>query len=351
MEKRYYNVGGIIFSVEMQGPWKFMEITPAVRDRVNKAAAGEEIHILPTRAGDDVPARTFVQTKNDLPINRTKYDLDFSQYEPFRCDSAAEAFSIKVFEKEPEWVSKALEDGTMKLIMSVDEELPAYYIYKYEDKTIFRFDADRGHIAGTLCMSADYSQGEFYPQEGYGPYTILFQLNTSIMIAYTYNGALRNALLMHSSVVRHNGKANFFLGKSGTGKSTHSRLWLSNVEGCDLVNDDNPVLRVMDGPAGEKLYVFGSPWSGKTPCYRNISVEVRAIVRLDQAPKNEARKLSGLDAYASIIASASSIRWDRKIMDGLTSTAEKVVGLADCWHLDCLPDADAAFTCLKAIEG
>ncbi|MBO6066250.1 MAG: transposase, partial [Lachnospiraceae bacterium] len=84
-------------------------------------------------------------------------------------------------------------------------------------------------------------------------------------------------LLMHASVTMHAGKGYLFLGKSGTGKSTHSQLWINNIEGCELLNDDNPVLRVEDDGS---VRVYGSPWSGKTPCYRNLDVPVGAIVDL-----------------------------------------------------------------------
>ena len=194
-------------------------------------------------------------------------------------------------------------------------------------------------------MAGDLREGEYFPKEGFGPYTTMFQVSTALMMMFTYATAGLHTLLMHSSVIRYDGMASLFLGVSGTGKSTHSRLWLGNIEGCDLVNDDNPVLRVEDGA----VYVYGSPWSGKTPCYRNLRVPVRAIVRLDQAPRNEIKRIQGLQAYASVIAAASSIRWMRSCMDNITATVEKVVSLTSCWHLDCTPDPEAAAVCFHAI--
>lgn len=136
-----------------------------------------------------------------------------------------------------------------------------------------------------------------------------------------------------------------FLGRSGTGKSTHSRLWLNNIDDAELLNDDNPVIRLKEG----KAVVYGTPWSGKTHCYKNDSVPLKAIVRLSQAPYNKISRNVLLQAYASLMPACSCMRWDRASTDALHKTVEKVISQVACWHLECLPDADAAYTCHKAV--
>ena len=72
-----------------------------------------------------------------------------------------------------------------------------------------------------------------------------------LMLMYALATAGSDTLLLHAVVVSCEGKGYLFLGPGGTGKSTHARLWLENVEGTKLVNDDFPVVR--DG------MVYGSP--------------------------------------------------------------------------------------------
>ena len=172
------------------------------------------------------------------------------------------------------------------------------------------------------------------------------QVNTSLMIQFTFATAALDTLLLHASVIRHEGLANLFFGVSGTGKSTHSRLWLTHVPGCDLMNDDNPVIRFEQG----RLMAYGSPWSGKTLCYRNVVAPVRALVRLEQAPENRIERLLSLDAYASVIAASSTIRWNPEIMDRLIPTVERVAMTQPCWRLGCRPDAEAVEVCREGIE-
>lgn len=346
MESRYYKVADITFEIAMEEPWRPMAFSSAVAERIRKAAAGEVIDIEPCRAGDEVPARTFVRSRGELAEGCTRYDINLSQYEPFRCEACEDpAFTLTIRCEEPSWMEQDRESGKSKLVISVDDTLPRYFIYRNEGRTIFEFEAEEGNVVGKLCLDEESKTGDFYPKAGRSAAGVLYQINTAAMVMFTHHGALRRTLLMHSSVVRHNGMANMFLGASGTGKSTHSRLWLGNIEGCDLINDDNPAITVAQD--GKTAYVHGTPWSGKTPCYRNLSVPVRAIVRLQQAPHNRISPLKGLEAYVCIISSASSIRWERKVMDGITKTAEAIVGCVRCCSLECLPDADAARICME----
>jgi hypothetical protein len=137
-----------------------------------------------------------------------------------------------------------------------------------------------------------------------------------------------------------------FLGKSGTGKSTHAGLWVKHIEGAVLMNDDNPVVRISDG----KATVYGSPWSGKTPCYRNVSSPLGGIVLLSQAPYNKIQRLEGLEAYVALMSSISGKRWDKGIADGLYQTENYLTSHVPMWHLECLPDEEAAIVCQTTIK-
>lgn len=173
-----------------------------------------------------------------------------------------------------------------------------------------------------------------------------FSIGTVLMLMFAFSTSQKNTLLMHSSVTVKDGKAYLFLGKSGTGKSTHSQLWINNIEGCELLNDDNPVLRVEDNGV---VRVYGSPWSGKTPCYRNLDYPVGAIVDLHQAKVNRIRRQTLLEAYVSLYVAYSGYRFIKEMADGLHATTEKIVGSVPCYSLDCLPNADAAWMCYNTV--
>ena len=149
------------------------------------------------------------------------------------------------------------------------------------------------------------------------------------------------------SIEPDNSDGYLFLGRSGTGKSTHSRLWLKHISGSELLNDDNPILRLL--PDGS-VRVFGSPWSGKTPCYKAKDVPVGAVVRLEQAPYNKIARLSPLEAYASLMGSASSFRPFRALADAWHETLNAMVPQVPCFKLECLPDREAALLCHQNVK-
>lgn len=213
---------------------------------------------------------------------------------------------------------------------------------------VFRLalNCDMKDYGGVLVVGKDY-KCILYTGACNGNKHGLFVLNNALMLLYAFFTSIQNTLLIHASVAVHDGKGYVFLGKSGTGKSTHTRLWLNNIAGSRLLNDDNPVVRILDN--GETM-VYGSPWSGKTPCYRNECAHLGAVVRLSQAPYNSIRRLSGVQAYVALMPSASSMKWERAMADGLHNTLSGILQTVGIYHLECLPDADAAYLCYNTVK-
>ena len=153
---------------------------------------------------------------------------------------------------------------------------------------------------------------------------------------------------IHTSVIQYKGRTVLFLGESGTGKSTHTRLWRENIEGAVLLNDDSPMLRIIDG----KPWMFGSPWSGKTPCYKSESYPLAACVRLSQAPHNKIRRLSIPQGYAAIHPSCPpDFAYDDTLYDYISETLSDMLGQVPMFHLECLPNAEAAQLSCQTVFG
>jgi hypothetical protein len=195
-----------------------------------------------------------------------------------------------------------------------------------------------GETVGWLVCATDYRLGWLLTSGKHSKMAI----DNALMLLFAMATARLGTALFHAAVVSHEGQGYMFLGKSGTGKSTHAQLWLEHIEGTELVNDDNPVVR--DG------VVYGSPWSGKTPCYRNVSYPLGGIVLLSQAPYNQIRRLGGIEAYTALVASISGQRWNSRIADGLHQTENALVTNVPVWHLECLPDEEAARLCRKTVN-
>ena len=200
-------------------------------------------------------------------------------------------------------------------------------------------------VCGVLEMSGDFREGRLFAEGS--PADQAFAVNNALMLLFAFTSAPYAALEMHASAVVRGGRGFLFLGKSGTGKSTHSQLWLDHISGTELLNDDNPVLRVVDG----EVRVYGSPWSGKTPCYKAQDAPVGAIVRLRQAPQNHIERLGTVHAYSSVMASCSGFRAIRALADAQHETLSVVAEQVPCYQLECLPDEAAARLCQETVDG
>lgn len=218
-------------------------------------------------------------------------------------------------------------------------------VYKLPDGG-YRYEIHDVH--GVLCCrmqsNADFSRcsasffGETWEQRNYG-------LNNALMLAYAFASATDMTMLMHASVIRHNGKGYLMTAPSGTGKSTHTRLWYDNIPGCDLMNDDNPVVRII----GQEAIVYGTPWSGKTRCYRNIQAPVGGLVRIFQRPDNNIRKLSPLEAFCQLLPAMSTMKWDKRVHNGVCDCIGRLIRIVGMYELGCLPNAEAAILCHDTI--
>ena len=175
-----------------------------------------------------------------------------------------------------------------------------------------------------------------------------FGLNNTLMMLYAFVGAEQMTVLMHASVVRVDGRGYLCLGVSGTGKSTHTHNWLRYVEGADLMNDDNPVVRVCEDGVAR---VFGSPWSGKTPCYRNVEAPIGGFLQLKQAPLNRIARMKTVDGFVSLLSSCSLMKWDRRDYMGTCDTVSKLLESVPTWLLENLPDEDAVKMSYETMTG
>jgi hypothetical protein len=108
------------------------------------------------------------------------------------------------------------------------------------------------------------------------------------------------------------------------------------------------MLRIIDG----KPWMFGSPWSGKTPCYKSESYPLAACVRLSQAPHNKIRRLSIPQGYAAIHPSCPpDFAYDDTLYDYISETLSDMLGQVPMFHLECLPNAEAAQLSCQTVFG
>ena len=154
----------------------------------------------------------------------------------------------------------------------------------------------------------------------------------------------RNTILLHGSTLALDGKGYLFTARSGTGKSTHTRLW-REVFGSrvQMVNDDKPFAQI----SATGITVWGSPWSGKHGLDTNIGVPLAGICLLERRSKNIIRQAE--PAQLKELLKGFRPRTEAQAAS-YEALLEQLLQQIPLWHLYCNKNPDAATIAFEAMS-
>lgn len=145
-------------------------------------------------------------------------------------------------------------------------------------------------------------------------------------------------MLMHGSCVAVDGAAYLFIARSGTGKSTHTRLWRKLLgDRAVMVNDDKPLVQVAAG----KAIIYGTPWDGKHRLSSNVAVPLQAVCILERAEENSIRPLIREEALPMLLQQ-SYRPFDPAALAKTVALVERLAGAVKLYRLGCNMDIKAA---------
>lgn len=156
----------------------------------------------------------------------------------------------------------------------------------------------------------------------------------------------RDTLLMHGSVIAVDGQAYMFTAKSGTGKSTHTRLWRELLgDRAVMVNDDKPLLYIRDG----SVIAYGTPWNGKHRLGNNISAPLKGIAVINRGAKNTIHPATAPMVLPMLIQQSYRPE-DAAGMEKVMELLDRLCRQVPVWKLTCNMEQDAARTAFKAMS-
>ena len=149
-----------------------------------------------------------------------------------------------------------------------------------------------------------------------------------------------NGLRLHASAFSWGGRAYLFSADSGTGKSTHRKMWqaLYGEDNVVVFNDDKPSLRLMDG----KWYAYGTPWCGREGINKNAKVPLAGICFLEQGPENHIRRLKPTEILPYFMNQTVWRMDNREDMEMLMASLDKLFQNIPIYLMQCTPTTDAA---------
>lgn len=153
-------------------------------------------------------------------------------------------------------------------------------------------------------------------------------------------------MLLHASVLECDGAAYAFLGRSGTGKSTHTRLWLKYLPQTRVINGDKPILQET-----EKCFIaHGTPWQGKEGWGCKAQAPLKGLCFLEQAKENSIRPLTPAETASRLFL---QILMPQKEEDAVAtlSLTDRLIRKTPAFLLKCDISEEAVKTSFEAMTG
>lgn len=172
-----------------------------------------------------------------------------------------------------------------------------------------------------------------------------FYENNAIHSLLTAELLKRGVLLIHGAAIAVDGQAYLFTARSGTGKSTHTRLWRELFGSrVTMINDDKPLLR----PTKNGVTVYGTPWDGGEGLNTNTQAPLKAIIKLERGEENSIRPLKTSEMIPEFFAASLRGQTSLEITHSM-DLQSRILSAVKLYSMKCTPTIDAARVAAKAL--
>jgi hypothetical protein len=127
-----------------------------------------------------------------------------------------------------------------------------------------------------------------------------------------------------------------FLGHSGAGKSTTTRLWKSSRD-PEILSDDRIILRLHDG----ELWMYGTPWHGEAAYASPAKEKLSKIFILQHGQGNHFREMGKVEAAGELFARTFPPFHSAQGLESTVEFLSRVVHTVPCYEFQFLPDRSA----------
>jgi hypothetical protein len=226
-------------------------------------------------------------------------DADIAMVDPlalFRSEHASPDIEIRV-----EWV-----DDLRPVGRTIFDSGATWRLYETDDRFHFDFSApfygeqpyrrlwvNGGFTKATIQLNASCAERSSYPGVA-----LSYPLDELLVMHYL---AHESAIELHAAgIVHQGGIANLFVGHSGSGKSTTTRLWTEH-EDVEVLSDDRIIVR-LDASSPARMRIYGTPWHGEAMYASPNSAPLARIFILQHGYGNIITPLTPSQAVAELFA-------------------------------------------------
>lgn len=220
--------------------------------------------------------------------------------------------------------------------------------YEYSYKLCRDYLTDRDEEM-SVCITAEDIKAETKRNDECGqyPHSEAFIESLALYRKICTQLALRDIVLIHGSSLMADNEAVLFCANSGTGKSTHTRLWREVFgDKVVMINDDKPLVRIVDGAP----VIYGTPWNGKHHLGSNISAPLKHICFLRRGEQNELHPADCADVFTRLMRFTFRPDSPLETMAAM-GTVERISSTVNFWDLACNMDPEAAKVAYEGMTG
>lgn len=221
-----------------------------------------------------------------------------------------------------------------------------YRVYIEENK-IYRNYYTVNNEKPYACLEIFKDNPNYYICYLYPEYT---KYNISIrhlfdVMAIEYAMIRLDTIILHSSFISYNNKGILFSAPSQTGKSTQAELW-KKYKNAEIINGDRTFLN----KENNVWKAYGSPYAGSSNIFINKSVDLKAIVLLQQAEENKIYQQPMYDSYKKLLKEVTINHWDEAFFNKAIDLLLDLINNIDIYTLECLPDEGAVNLLQSVLE-
>lgn len=216
-----------------------------------------------------------------------------------------------------------------------------------------RYDYTRGYVrdyvtdepplftvsASDADIAAEHEAAEIKVSDEYAENVVLYRKIAERLPEY-------DALVFHGAVLEYDGVAYAVTAHSGVGKTTHTRLWLSEFpEKAKILNGDKPIIRIIDG----KPYACATPWMGKEGYGYNAVRPLGGIAFLARGKVNLARRVTPEAVLMRFMNQVYISKGDALSLTRSMRVCDKILTGVPLFELECNMDPEAAHVSRDAL--
>ena len=243
---------------------------------------------------------------------------------------------------------KGKEDINLEVTMNDNIDLPTgtsitkdileWYIKKdglYRHQLVKRDNTYGNHLI-SLKANADWSD-VLIETNCIHQFTVEFINVVLLEIVFRNRLLFHDGIVIHASSIEFEGEAVAFVAPSGTGKSTHARIWQDKYD-IKVINDDHPAIRIMNGES----IIFGTPWAGERQMFINMSSSLKGIVILEQGSGNKIWRLNHNDIVRELVPRCFLPYHSSDLLQKAAKIFTEIMNNTNVYKLSCKPEPEAA---------